>query len=125
MDYQLRSGGVREPEWQLRQDARRLDPGPYDGSLTLMAADSRTHRLSYVGAGVTLRMPSVTSIKSFANAPVDGKRPGETFDMPVSTQFPGGEISGWVTRRGDGTWADRNVMITGDQVFHERNDLEK
>ncbi|MHB8318133.1 MAG: hypothetical protein ACYDEP_02710 [Acidimicrobiales bacterium] len=77
----------------------------------------RTHRMSYVGAGVTLRMPSVSSIRSFSNASVDGKRPGETFDVPVSAQFPGGAISGWVrvVRGADGTWGTKGLGFTREQ----------
>ncbi len=77
----------------------------------------RTHRMAYVGAGVTLRMPSATAIKSFSNANVEGKRPGETFDVPVSAQFPGGEVSGWVrvTRSQDGTWATQGLGFTPEQ----------
>jgi len=80
----------------------------------------RTHRMAYVGAGVTLRMPSATSIKAFSNASVEGKRPGETFDLPVSAQFPGGEISGWVrvSRGADGTWATQGLGFTPEQAAY-------
>lgn len=80
----------------------------------------RTHRMSYVGAGVTLRMPSATSIKSFSNAAVEGKKPGETFDVPVSAQFPGGSISGWVrvSRGADGTWATQGLGFTPEQAAY-------
>lgn len=77
----------------------------------------RTHRMSYVGSGVALRMPSVASIKSFSKSTVPGKAPGETFDLPVSAQFPGGEVSGWVrvSVGKDGTWATQGLGFTPEQ----------
>lgn len=67
-----------------------------------LSGGRRTHRMAYTGAGVTLRMPSATSVKRFA-----AEQHGRTFDVPVSAEFPGGTVSGWVrvTRHGDHEWS--------------------
>lgn len=59
----------------------------------------RTHRMAYSGAGVTLRMPSATSIKRFQ------EENGGTFVVPVTATYPPDrDITGWVklTRHGSG-----------------------
>ncbi len=73
--------------------------------------------MAYVGEDVAIRMPSATSIKSFADADVLGKGRGETFDVPVSAQFPGGQIDGWVrvAKGSDGTWATQGLGFTAEQ----------
>ena len=65
----------------------------------------RTHRMAYSGAGVALRMPSVSSIRRFAS------ETRGTFDVPVVATYPGGSVSGWVrvTRLSDGSWASRGL----------------
>lgn len=82
-----------------------------------LTGNRRTHRMAYVGENVALRMPSVASIKSFSDANVTGKATGETFDVPVSAQFPGGQIDGWVrvARGEDGTWATQGLGFTSEQ----------
>ena len=86
------------------------------GGNSLMG-NRRTHRMAYVGENVALRMPSVSAIKSFSDANVIGKAKGETFDVPVSAQFPGGQIDGWVrvARGEDGTWATQGLGFTAEQ----------
>lgn len=65
-----------------------------------MSGHRRTHRMCYSGAGVHVRMPSATSIKSFQRSH------GETFDVPVSAVYDGGEVQGWVRVTKDGNqWA--------------------
>jgi len=80
----------------------------------------RTHRMAYVGGNVSLRMPSVTSVRSFASADFPGKPPGATFDVPVSADFPGGEVSGWVrvARGADGVWATQGLGFTHQQAAY-------
>jgi ferredoxin len=77
----------------------------------------RTHRMAYVGNDVAIRMPSATSIKNFAATSVTGKAAGETFDVPVAAQFPGGQIDGWVrvAKGADGTWATEGLGFTPEQ----------
>ncbi|WP_022893264.1 hypothetical protein [Agromyces subbeticus] len=80
-------------------------PDDYTPSMTSghsISGNRRTHRMAYAGAGVTLRMPSVTSLKRFAD-----EQHGRTFDVPVSAEFPGGTVSGWVrvTRHGKHEWS--------------------
>jgi hypothetical protein len=62
----------------------------------------RTHRMSYSGGGVSVRMPSVASVKRFA-----AQSPSATFDMPMSVTYPGGSAQGWVRVTADagGQWA--------------------
>jgi len=80
----------------------------------------RTHRMAYVGGEVSIRMPSVAAIKSFANALVPGKAPGDTFDVPVTADFPGGEVSGWVrvVPTKDGTWATQSLGFSPQQAAY-------
>lgn len=71
----------------------------------------RTHRMAYSGAGVFLRMPSATSIRRYA-AEIGGQEgKSTTFDVPVSSIYPGGEVTGWVrvTRSPDGSFATRGL----------------
>lgn len=50
----------------------------------------RTHRRTYSGSGVELRMPSAAAIKRHAG-------PGPTtFDVPITYNDAGGEVTGWV-----------------------------
>jgi hypothetical protein len=80
----------------------------------------RTHRMAYVGGQVAIRMPSVASIKSFSAAQVPGKDPGAPFDVPVTADFPGGEVSGWVRvlQTADGTWATKGMGFTVHQASY-------
>lgn len=83
-------------------------PDDYTPSHTLgraLSGHRRTHRMAYSGAGVELRMPSVTSIRGFA------METRGTFDVPVVATYPGGSVSGWVrvTRLSDGSWASRGL----------------
>jgi len=77
----------------------------------------RTHRMAYSGGGVAIRMPSAAAIRSFAQAEVPGKVAGDTFDVPVTADFPGGEVSGWVrvVPGNDGTWATQGLGFTHQQ----------
>lgn len=70
----------------------------------------RTHRMNYQGAGVSLRMPSATAIKRFA-----AQSNRKTFDVPVTAEYPGGSVQGWVrvTQGGDGQWETSGLNFTG------------
>jgi hypothetical protein len=82
-----------------------------------IAGHRRTHRMAYVNEDVALRMPSVASIKDFSNAEFYDKQPGDTFDVPISATFPGGQFDGWVrvARGGDGSWATQGLGFAPDQ----------
>lgn len=69
-------------------------PDDYTPSRTLgqaLSGHRRTHRMNYAGSGVSIRMPSATSIKRFA---VENNR--NTFDVPISADTPIGPVAGWV-----------------------------
>lgn len=74
-----------------------------------------TQRREYVGAGVSLRMPSVTAIRRFAD-----NTESRTFDVPVSANTPAGRTVGWVrvTRDNDGRWAVRGLNMTKEESFY-------
>lgn len=68
-------------------------------------AERMAHRMGYEGAGVRVRMPSVSSVRRFAAECGSG-----TFDVPMSMVGPDGRShESWVrvTRGDDGTWATR------------------
>lgn len=67
-----------------------------------LSGHRRTHRIRYENEEVSLQMPSATTIKAFA-AGVGY----ETFDVPVSASYPGGNVQCWVrvTRNGPGEWS--------------------
>jgi hypothetical protein len=77
----------------------------------------RTHRMNYTGAGVSLRMPSATSIRRFEKL-----NPGRSFVVPVTSDTPDGPVTGWVqvTRQAPGDrWGARAGGFPangGDQV---------
>lgn len=75
----------------------------------------RTHRMNYVGAGVSMRMPSHTSINRFAD-----EHPGETFDVPLVAEYPGGSIEGWVrvAKSANGTWRSKGLGFTPEQTSY-------
>ena len=76
-----------------------------------LSGHRRTHRMCYRGSGVSMRMPSVTSVRAFASElAAAGHRP-VTFDVPVTATHPGGSVSGWVrvTWGDDGHWATRGL----------------
>lgn len=90
-------------------------PDDYTPSRTLghsLSGHRRTHRMAYAGAGVSMRMPSVTSIRRYA-LELAGAAPDApaTFDVPVTATYPGGEVTGWVrvTRSEDGAFATRGL----------------
>lgn len=72
----------------------------------------RTYRRFYEGAGVSLRMPSASSIRSFSET-----QQGKSFDVPVEGDFEGGSVSGWVrcTRTDDGVWITEGLGFAKDQ----------
>lgn len=77
---------------------------------TWIGEDDRLHgsnRMRYGNKEVSLRMPSVTSIRSFAGK---GKK---TIDVPVSATTPHGNVMGWVrvTHESDGSWAVRSLNM--------------
>ena len=97
------------------------DYTPGRGLGNALSGHRRTHRMAYAGAGVSMRMPSVTAIRRYAlevgttELGASGRGPGQdgptTFDVPVTATYPGGEVTGWVrvTRSDDGSWATRGL----------------
>lgn len=115
-DWHMAAGEFNHPEGGYTQMPDDWTPKHSLGN-SAISGRRRTHRMAYVGSDVALRMPSATAIKSFAGANVFGKGPGETFDVPVSAQFPGGSIDGWVrlAKSADGTWATEGLGFTPEQ----------
>ena len=92
------------------------DHTPGRGLGNALSGHRRTHRMAYAGAGVSMRMPSVTAIRRYAletgAAQLEASQGGQaTFDVPVTATYPGGEVTGWVrvTRSSDGSWATRGL----------------
>ncbi len=87
------------------------DYTPSRGIGNALSGRRRTHRMAYAGAGVSMRMPSVTSIRRYASELAASEGGQVTFDVPVTAEYPGGEVTGWVrvTRSQDGTWATRGL----------------
>lgn len=72
-----------------------------------LSGDRRTHRMNYTPSqGVSVRMPSKTSIRRFA-----AEHHNRTFDVPVSATIDGRNVTGWVrvTKGADGLWYARGV----------------
>jgi hypothetical protein len=91
---------------EYRQDSAGYPQMPDDytpagTSGNALSGGRRTHRMSYSGDEVTVRMPSASSIKRFA------KSHAGTFDVPITGTFDGGNISGWVrvTQNGPSEWS--------------------
>ena len=86
------------------------DETPVHSGGRALSGRRRTHRMAYQGGGVQLRMPSAAAVRRYASrlAEQTGQKT-VTFDVPVSTVHPDGELSGWarVTRGPDGSWATR------------------
>lgn len=80
-------------------------PDDYTPNMTggnALSEHRRTHRMLYEGAGVAVRMPSVTAVRAYS------KEIGhQTFDLPVEAEYPGGTVSGYVrvTRNGVAEWS--------------------
>jgi hypothetical protein len=70
--------------------------------------DRRMRRQNYALGGVQLTMPSVAEIKR-----TSANIGHETFDMPVSASYPGGDVDGWVrvTRNGPGEWSVQGMNM--------------
>lgn len=77
-----------------------------------MSGGRRTHRMKYSGAGVTVRMPSATSVKRFAR-----ENGNNTFDVPVSANTPLGDVAGWVrvTPGANGTFSVQGLGFPAGQ----------
>ena len=88
------------PEGSYHQMPDDFTPNMTSGNA--LSEHRRTHRMLYQGAGVAVRMPSATSIKRFSDS-----IGGQTFDLPVEAEFPGGTVSGFVrvTRSGVAAWS--------------------
>lgn len=72
----------------------------------------RTHRMRYSGAGLDVRMPSVSAIRRFAD------ETGGSFDVPVEVRDASGSTaSAWVrvSRTGPGCWHTSGVGFGGDR----------
>jgi hypothetical protein len=78
-----------------RQMPDDFTPGRTGGQA--LSGHRRTHRMCYSGSGVSVRMPSATSVRRFS-----AEQPG-TFDVPVTAEIGGASVQGWVrvTRTGD------------------------
>ncbi len=115
-DQHMAAGEYNNPAGGYAQMPDDWTPSRTTGNSAISGL-RRTHRMAYVGDDVAIRMPSATSIKDFAAASVPGKGAGETFDVPVSAQFPGGQIDGWVrvVKGADGTWATQGLGFTSEQ----------
>ena len=81
-----------------------------------ISGNRRTHRMSYSGHGVTLRMPSKTAIHRFSAAQHD-----RTFDVPVSASLPDGRMvhgTVRVTKGSDGQWETKGLGFAPEhEVF--------
>lgn len=77
----------------------------------------RTYRMHYEGAGVSLRMPSATSIRRF-----EAEKPGKSIVVPVTAQTPHGDVTGWVrlTKGAGNTWEARAGGFGDDAAGVER-----
>lgn len=124
-------GAIREDvreDWWDRQHAV-VERNSAEGSYAQMPDDNtpnmtpgrassekrRTHRMNYRGDDVSLRMPSATAIKRFAN---ESNR--KTFDVPVTAEYPGGSVQGWVrvTQGADGEWETKGLNFTdADEAY--------
>jgi hypothetical protein len=115
-DQHMAAGEYNNPEGGYAQMPDDWTPSRTEGRSAISGL-RRTHRMAYVGNDVAIRMPSATSIKDFAATSVTGKAAGETFDVPVAAQFPGGQIDGWVrvAKGADGTWATEGLGFTPEQ----------
>ena len=109
-------GEYNNPEGGYAQMPDDWTPSRTTGN-SVISGLRRTHRMADVDNDVAIRMPSATSIKDFAAASVPGKGTGETFDVPVAVQFPGGQIDGWVrvAKGAGGTWATEGLGFTSEQ----------
>lgn len=111
---------LREQWWDTVRVAAEYDsqgrrypqmPDDYTPSMTggqALSGHRRTHRMSYQGNGMTLRMPSATSIRRFAT----DEQGASTFDVPITAVFnrpdgTQGSVTGMirVTRFGDHQWS--------------------
>lgn len=98
---------------QARGGGHHLMPDDYTpgmGAGRSLGGNRRTHRMKYEGAGVTLRMPSVTSVKRYSK---DIK--GATFDIPVEASTPAGNVQGFVrvTPGANGSWEVEALGLEG------------
>lgn len=74
-----------------------------------LSGKRRTYRKLYEGAGVSVRMPSATSIKSFSK-----DRSYETFDIPVQVEGKGGTTVSCqvrVTQTGPNSWSTQALNM--------------
>ena len=100
-------------EWGGEGAAYPKMPCDWTPGLTRGGADSglrRTHRMTYSGNGFSLRMPSATSIRSFAAANRGA------FDVPVeATNAEGKSITAWVraVRHGPTAWSVSGLGFGG------------
>lgn len=114
-----------EPEVRLPyQTAKTTDwwaqvgPEPVPGDYPVMTRDlpegGRAYLKRYAGGEVDLRMPSVSSIRRYADAH------GSTFDVPVSAVTPAGHGKGHVrvTYNGDGRWSVSCIGIPGEAAAY-------
>lgn len=124
-DQHMAAGEYNNPEGGYAQMPDDWTPSRTEGRSAISGL-RRTHRMAYVGNDVAIRMPSATSIKDFAAASVPGKGIGETFDVPVSAQFPGGQIDGWVrvVKGENGTWATQGLGFTSEQSAYAAESVQ-
>lgn len=103
-DEHFASGEYAHPEGTYPKMPDDISPSM--GAGDALSGRRRTYRMAYSGAGTTLRMPSVSSIRTFAADPRN-----RTFDIPVTVSTPDGrEISGWVRATGEGHLWDTQAL---------------
>lgn len=100
-------------EWAGEGAAYPKMPSDWTPRRTGGSADTglrRTHRMTYTGNGFSLRMPSATSIRSFATVNRGA------FDIPVeATNDKGQSITAWVraVRHGPSSWSVSGLGFGG------------
>lgn len=109
-------GNFTNAEYNSEDGSYPQMPDDYTPKQTLgraLSGHRRTHRMKYEGVDTTLRMPSATSVKSFA------KENNGTFDVPVSIETPNGTMNGWVrvTKGANGAYST-NAMGFGDSEHY-------
>ena len=98
-------------EWRQEGGVPKMpdDVTPSNGSGRSITGHRRTYRKRYGNETTWLRMPSVSAIRSFA----DTAGPN-TFDVPITMSYDGGQVQGWVrvTTDGEGRWTGRGLGMT-------------
>jgi hypothetical protein len=83
-------------------------------SMGLPKKARHSHRMTYSGEDVSLLMPSVSAVKRYSQ----GQSPDGPFDIPVTANFNGGQIDGFVrvVTDGKGRWATMPIGFPREQA---------